>query len=49
MIKPIYKLNKMGLKQLPYGRPVDVKRILVDPKEKQKCNSLSEKGEICDL
>jgi hypothetical protein len=26
-----------------------VKRILVDPKEKQKCNSLSEKGEICDL
>ena len=43
MIKLIFKLNKMGLKQLPWGRPVDVERILVEPKKEQKCNLLFEK------
>jgi len=43
MIKLIYRLNKMGLKQLPWRRPVYVERILVDPKEELKCNFQSEK------
>jgi len=43
MIKLIYRLNNMGLKQLLWGRPLDVERILVDLKEELKCNFLSEK------
>ena len=33
----------MGLKQIPWKRPVEVKRVLVDPMEKRKCNFPSEK------
>jgi hypothetical protein len=43
MIGHIYKLNNMGLKQLPCGRPVEVERTVVDPKEEKKFSCLLEK------
>lgn len=46
IIEDIYRYNKIGLKQLPWGRPVEVERRFVESKVEKKRFLLEKRREI---